>query len=99
MRHFLKAFIGFLIGFVLYEAINYAPGGSFDLVSEAIRVVAIAAIAAAPLALFERRRGSTTERSEKTTDRSEQKGHAEWTPPAGLMPLQPSRTLAMVNEG
>lgn len=71
MRYFFKAFIGFLAGFIIYEAITYAFGGSFDLMSEAVKGVAIAAIAGTLMTLFERWRRSATERSAETTGRAE----------------------------
>jgi len=57
MRHFLKIFVGLLVGFAIYESINYALGGSFNPGSEVTKIVAIAAIAAALMTLFERWRG------------------------------------------
>lgn len=67
MRYFLTVFVGFLVGFTIYEAISYALGGSLDLESEAIKGVAFAAIAAALMTLFNRWRRSDEIRPEHRT--------------------------------
>jgi hypothetical protein len=69
MRYFLKMFVGFLLGVMIYELISVALGGSFDLASESFRIVSIAAIGAGLLTVFDRRRRSGSEHEEKAAGR------------------------------
>jgi len=68
MRYFLKMFVGFLLGVMIYELISVALGGSFDLASESFRIVSIAAIGAGLLTVFDRRRRSRSDHGEKAAD-------------------------------